>query len=132
MQLPQFLARVQAYVPNASQDDALAATRATLITLVELIGMGEARDMFAQLPAQFTQSLATKAIGSSEPFGAAEFVSRVGARGGFSDVTAEQDSRAVPPTLQKAISSGELKHISARLDPTITAFFMAPRPSSGR
>jgi len=132
MQLPQFLARVQEYVPNTSHDDALAATRATLLTLGELIGTAEANDVFAQLPSQLTQSMATETSGTSEAFGVDEFVNRVGARGGFDPTTAEQYSRAVLSTLQEAVSSGALGEVLVRVAPEYTSFFTSTRPSSGR
>lgn len=131
MQLPQFLARVQEYAPGTSHDDALDATRATLLTLVELLG-AEGRDLFAQLPAQLTQSMATDTVSRGESFGVAEFVRRVGQRGGFDEATADRYSRAVLSTLQEAISSGELAQVLARLEPAFIDMFAATRPSSGR
>ncbi len=132
MQAPEFLKRVQDYGQIATQDEALQATSATLMTLGERLGRDETHDLFAQLPNEIVQSRLAVELRGGEEFSVDEFVQRVSARANVDTATAQRYARAVLSTMQEAVTEGELGDILARLPREFDSLFAGTRGSSGR
>jgi RND superfamily putative drug exporter len=102
-----------ARLSGRSPDEARAMTRATLCTLGERIGAGQAQELGAHLPPELADVL-------DEPDGCApfpydEFVARVAERQGVSVQAAARDVGAVMATLREVVPEAELDYVRAAL-----------------
>jgi uncharacterized protein (DUF2267 family) len=122
----ELLAAVERRTDVESSNEAYVVADATLQTLSDHIGQGEAEDIASQLPRQLAASLTS---GAPEPqaFSADEFVERVGTRerelGTREDPDAEQDARAVLGVLGEAVSGGELDDAREQLPDGFDSLF---------
>lgn len=114
----EFLSEVEDRTDVESREDAYAVTDATLQTLSDRVGQGEAEDVASQLPRQVAASLRAGPP-EAESFGVDEFVDRVGSRertlGEFDHTDSERDAKAVLSVLSEAVSGGELDDATEQL-----------------
>jgi uncharacterized protein (DUF2267 family) len=103
----EFIDRV-GELAGASTTEAVTASNAVLRALGERIGLREAADTASQLPSELQEPLLDPDRSRSGPFGAAEFVERVGERAGLEEKDALDRTRAVFVALSEAVSEGEL------------------------
>jgi uncharacterized protein (DUF2267 family) len=115
MQMQEFMGQVQHRARLATLDEAVRATRATLETLAERIGAGEARQLAAQLPGEISRYLETDALGGGDRYDSDEFLARVSAREGVDLPASVHHVRAVLEVLQQAVSKGEIGDVMQRL-----------------
>jgi uncharacterized protein (DUF2267 family) len=94
--------------------EAADVIRATLETLAERISGGQARDLAAQLPAEFRGYL-HKEDEFGERLHLAEFLHEVGARAGVDDQRAAAGARAVLATVRDVVSAKEFEDLKSEL-----------------
>jgi uncharacterized protein (DUF2267 family) len=99
---------------GTSPQQAEALTRATLRTLAERIGGGEARDLAVQLPEELRAYIFVPDE-SADRFGLDIFVERVSGRAEVDNPQAEAGVRAVFETLREAVTPGEYDEIISHL-----------------
>jgi uncharacterized protein (DUF2267 family) len=92
-----------------------AAIRATLRVLGQRLSGGETKDLAAQLPPAFTDTL--PATGPGERFGVDEFYGKVAEDEGLgcSKEQARQHARAVLAALKASVTGGEFDDVVAQL-----------------
>ena len=113
MQYDEIVARV-AERTGLFKGEAAALTRATLATLAERVGGGEARDLAAHLPGPPQDALLpTKE--RADVFGFDEFVNRVAERSGRDPTASRSAVDAVLATLREAVPAGEFDHLLSHL-----------------
>lgn len=118
MQFQEFLGQVQMRAQLPSTGHALAATRATLITLGERLSGGEPAHLAAQLPQELAHLLTrgdATSLGSGQRFSASEFCARIARREGVEPLEAARHARAVVEVLDEAVSSGEMQDVRKQL-----------------
>ena len=114
MQYNEFLGNVQDRARLATQDEAVAATRATLTVLAKRLAGGEADNLAAQLPEEIGRYL-REVEGPAERFGLNEFFERVSSHEGTALPVAVHHARAVVSVLRDAVSAGEIDDVLAQL-----------------
>jgi uncharacterized protein (DUF2267 family) len=97
-----------------SWEKAERAAQATLTTLGERIGAGDARALARELPGDLGTWL-LDATPDAEPFGVEEFIRRVADREGVDTDTAERHAAAVFVALARLVRSSRLAHVTAQL-----------------
>ena len=113
MNYDEIIARV-AERTGLFKGEAAALTRATLATLAERIGGGEARDLAVHLPGPPQDALLpTKE--QAEVFGFDEFVDRVAERTGRDPIASRSAVDAVLATLREAVPPNEFDHVLGNL-----------------
>ena len=113
MQYDEIIARV-AERTGLFKGEAVALTRATLATLAESIGEGEARDLAAHLPGPPQDALLpTKE--RAEVFSFDEFVNRVAERSRRDPTSSKTAVEAVLATLREAVPPGEFDCLLSNL-----------------
>jgi uncharacterized protein (DUF2267 family) len=112
MDVEEFLALVGRF-GGMARDEAERATGAVLTTLAERLSAGEARQVAAQLPAEFLALLHTTT--DAEGFDVDEFLRRVAAREGVDVPAAERHARAVFVALRRALAPDEWDDVVAEL-----------------
>jgi uncharacterized protein (DUF2267 family) len=125
MKHDEFIGQVQHRARLSSRGDAERATMATLQTLGERLGGGEAKDFASQLPPQLATYALSGLAGIGERFSIDEFFQRVSDREGVDLPQAVFHSRAVIEVLQEAVSRGEIKDIRAQLPADYNRLFEA-------
>jgi uncharacterized protein (DUF2267 family) len=118
MQFNEFLGQVQHRAQLPSMGHALAATRATLVTLGERLAGGEPADLAAQLPreiAHFVVSGAPDSMGSGQRFDLNEFLVRVSLRENVDMPVAARHAQAVMSVVSEAVSPGEMTQVCGQL-----------------
>lgn len=123
MEHEQFIGRVAEW-GGLSKDRADRAAHATFQTLAERITPEEAKDLAAQLPAQFKGDLEGDAAGQTIDFG--EFLRRVGEREDVPPNDAHDHARAVLSTLREAVSEGEVADVVSQLPDDYATLFADP------
>jgi uncharacterized protein (DUF2267 family) len=98
----------------ATQDEAVAATRATLSVLAKRLAGGEAGDLAAQLPEEVGRYL-RQVEGPAERFELEEFFERVSSQEGTDLPVAVHHARAVVSVLRDAATEGEIEDVLAQL-----------------
>jgi uncharacterized protein (DUF2267 family) len=96
------------------RDVAEPLTEATLGTLTERIGAGEAEDLAARMPDPLRGYL-IKSRELAEPFPFDEFVRRVTVRAGVSPDVAERGIRAVLQTMRSIVGQREFEEALSQL-----------------
>lgn len=99
---------------GTSPTQAESLTHATLQTLAERLSGGEARDLAEQLPREFRDDLCNTPE-PAEPFGLAEFIQRVNARGGIDSAGTDRAVLAVFKAICQDVTSDEFDDIMAQL-----------------
>jgi len=130
MQFSEFLGQVQHRAQLPTLGHALAATRATLVTLGERLQGGEAWDLAAQLPreiAHFVTAGDPSSMSRGERFNLSEFVNRVSLREGVSEPRAAGHAQAVCSVLNEAVSPGEMAQVRGQLPEDIRRLFEGGR-----
>ena len=113
MNYDEIIARV-AERTGLFKGEAAALTRATLATLAERVGEGEARDLATHLPGPPQDALLpTKE--QAEVFGFDEFVDRVAERTGRDPIASRSAVDAVLATLREAVPPNEFDHVLGNL-----------------
>jgi uncharacterized protein (DUF2267 family) len=113
MKYDEIIARV-AERTGLFEGEAETLTRATLATLAERIGGGEARDLAVHLPGPPQDALLpTKE--QAEVFGFDEFVNRVAERSGRDPIVSRSAVDAVLATLREAVPPAEFDHALSNL-----------------
>jgi uncharacterized protein (DUF2267 family) len=107
-----FLTTVE-QLAEIGRDRATRAMRATLETLGERIGVGEARDIAEQLPPELAPWIA--GTGNPERFDVDEFLRRVAEREGVDVENAERHARAVFEALRRTVTAAEFADMQAEL-----------------
>lgn len=118
MQFHEFLGQVQNRAALPSPGHALAATRATLVTLGERLAGGEPRDLAAQLPREISHFVTRgdpTSMGAGQRFDLAEFLARVARREGVTVSAASLHAQAVLGVLEEAVSPGEMAQVRNQL-----------------
>ena len=119
MRTDEFINEVSRFGQFSTSTEAREATRATLVTLSQLLTEGEADDLSAQLPDDlddWVQSTKTQpATGAT--FDAQGFLRRVADRlpGEVHKEQAEQQAHLVLRTLRDAITPGEWDNLTSQL-----------------
>lgn len=113
MEYKEFIKHVQETAELDSPEEALAATRATLGTLGELLSKTERDDLASQLHKPLKECLYQWIERPRDPnrphrFGLEEFYNRVSARSHVGYPSAVKHSLAVMGVLQQAVSQGEI------------------------
>lgn len=118
MQFHEFLGQVQHHARLPSTGHALAASRATLVTLGERLAGGEAAHLAAQLPREIAHFLTMgepASLGSGQRFGLDEFINRVSLREGIDLPLAALHAQAVLRVVDDAVSPGEMAQVRHQL-----------------
>lgn len=118
MQFSEFLGQVQHLAKLPTTGHALAATRATLVTLGERLAGGEPKDLASQLPREIGHFLiegSPMSLGTGQRFGLDEFCERVAMREGVDLEQAGLHARAVLQVVKDAVSPGEMAQVSGQL-----------------
>jgi len=116
MEAGEFLAALRRHTAFASAEDALRASRATLMTLGERLQGDEPRHLAAHLPPEIAQYLYGEGMGRGERLSAPDFLRRISEREGVDVETARIHARAVVEVLYQALSEAEV------LDPIAAHF----------
>jgi uncharacterized protein (DUF2267 family) len=95
-------------------DAAERIEQATLRTLADRIGGGEAQDLASQLPKPLQDALRPPRE-EAEPFDVEEFVRRVAERGNVTREEARTGVAAVLTTLREAVTPGEFDDVASQL-----------------
>ncbi|MBD3298762.1 MAG: DUF2267 domain-containing protein [candidate division Zixibacteria bacterium] len=114
MKYHDFIGQVQHRAKLSSEGEAVRATRATLSTLGERLGGGEAADVAAQLPEEIAIFLKPE-IDEADRFDVNEFFGRVERREQVDRPDAVFHSRCVIDVLSDAVSGGEFDDIRSQL-----------------
>ncbi len=114
MKYHDFIGQVQHRARLSSEEEAVRATRATLSTLGERLGGGEASDVAAQLPQEIAIFLKPEDE-EADRFDVNEFFGRVERREQVDRPDAVFHSRCVIHVLSDAVSGGEFEDIRAQL-----------------
>ena|SRR5215211_1313020 len=109
----RFIAEVKDLGELGSNEDAEAATRATLETLKERLAGNEPSNLAAQLPPEIAPFV--EGEGGREAFSVEEFYDRVAQREGAGRDEAVRHARAVATVLQTAVTGGELDDVRSQL-----------------
>jgi uncharacterized protein (DUF2267 family) len=96
-----------------TESEALRAIEATLKTLSERIGMDEAEDLAAQLPAELRGYLTQQ--NSRDTFDLEEFYKKVSTRTSVGFPEVEEHARAVISVVSETASAGEIDDVLSRL-----------------
>lgn len=131
MQLSEFLAQVQDRAQLPSKGHALAATRATLVTLGERLAGGEPQQLAAQLPQEVAHFLTSGKVSpqdSGQRFDLAEFFQRVARQERVSPPQAAGHAQAVLGVLREAASPGELDGVRSQLPEDICRLLDGGQP----
>lgn len=118
MQFSEFLGQVQHHAQLPTMGHALAATRATLVTLGERLAGGEPADLAAQLPREISHFVTCgepASLGTGQRFDLTEFITRVSMREGVELPLAAQHAQAVLGVVCKAVSPGEIAQVRGQL-----------------
>lgn len=114
----EFLSAVEERTDVESTDEAAVVADATLQTLGDRIGKGEATDLASQLPRRLADSV-TAGPADARQFAVEAFVDRVETReatlGPLDDPDAERHAKATFEVLGEAVSGGELDDVQAQL-----------------
>lgn len=124
MQYNEFLGHVQDRARLATQDEAVAASRATLTVLAKRLAGGEADDLAAQLPEEVGRYL-REVEGPAQRFELNEFFERVSREEGTDLPVAVHHARAVISVLRDAASAGEIDDVLAQLPDDYQPLFEA-------
>jgi len=114
MHLNDFLGQVQHQARMSSLDEAMRATRATLLTLGERLGGGEIGNIGAQLSPELARLLGNEHP-RGERFSSDEFLQRVSEREAVDLPKSVFHTRAVLAVLSQAVSPGVITHLRAQL-----------------
>ncbi len=126
MQYHEFIGQVQNRGRMAKFEQAVAATRATLVTLGEHLAGGEADNLAAQLPIEIGNYLSASSAADfwqGERFSLDEFFARVAMRENKDVPTAMLHAYAVLDVLKDAVSPGELRDVLAQLPKEFAPLF---------
>lgn len=124
MHLNDFLGQVQHQARMSSLDEAMRATRATLMTLGERLGGGEPGNIGAQLPPELARLLGEDHA-RGERFSSDEFLKRVSVREETDLPKSVFHTRAVLAVLAEAVSPGVIGHLRAQLPEDFQRLFDA-------
>ncbi len=126
MQYHEFMGQVQNRGKMGTFEEAVTATRATLVTLAEHLAGGEADNLAAQLPVEIGNYLSASSAADfwqGERFSLDDFFDRVAMRENRDLPTAIVHSRAVLDVLKDAVSPGELRDVLAQLPKEFAPLF---------
>lgn len=119
MRTNEFIDQLTEHGQFSTSTEAREATRATLVTMSEMLTEGESHDLASQLPDDlYAWVVSTKDKPSSGArFGTDEFVDRIADRipGGADPSHAEQQAHLVLTTLRDAVSDGEWEDLRSQL-----------------
>ncbi len=121
MQYDQFVGQVQHRARLGSTEEAVAAIRATLLTLGERLYGGEAHNLASQLPFELGRYLEEGVL--SEDFGIDEFFTRVSLQEGVDIPKATFHARAVTEVLSEAVSPGLMEKVRDQFPPEYKQLF---------
>ena len=114
MTYDEFVGQVQHHARLASEGESIRIIRSTLETLGERLFGGASGNLASQLPQEIGVFL-TEPI-PSEAYGVNEFIQRVSAREGGTDIPAVWfHVRAVFSVIRDAVSPGTLRHVRDQL-----------------
>ena len=123
MQYETFIKRVQQSCHLHAPSEAVAAIRATLMTLGERITGEECDDLAAQLTEEIAFYLREGSTRVARKLSYPEFIERVAARAGLSISEANFRARAVMAVLAEAVSRGEMHDVRSQLPREYDALF---------
>ncbi len=121
MNYDEFVGQVQNRARLASKGEAVAAIRATLMTLTERLFGQEVEDLASQLPTEIAWYM--RQVEEKEKFGLNEFFKRVTEREGVDYPEAVYHARVVMEVVGEAVSKGEIDDIRAQLPPEFSKLF---------
>jgi uncharacterized protein (DUF2267 family) len=109
MKTREFVAEIRRRVHFDSADDALRASRATLMTLGERLAGDAPRHLAEQLPPEIAQYLRSEGMGRGEALSAQEFLRRVSEREGVDVDVARIHAQAVVEVLYETVLDAETR-----------------------
>ncbi|MFA5529234.1 MAG: DUF2267 domain-containing protein [Thiohalomonadaceae bacterium] len=115
MKTSDFVARVRERGKIESSEDAIKASRATLMILSERLKGGEPMHLASQLPREIARFLHTENAGLGRRMTVDEFVRRISELEGVDMETARAHARTVIEVLFEAVSEGEMGDVFAQL-----------------
>jgi uncharacterized protein (DUF2267 family) len=127
MRMFEFIGKVQNHASLPSMEQAIRATRATLVTLGERVGPDTAQHLRVHLPEEIGQYLEAT-TGPAEEFSSGEFLKRISERSGVAPPDSTFQARAVLDALQETVSSAEMWELLRRL-PEDYARLFTPLPA---
>lgn len=130
MQYYEFIGLVKERGNFTSKVDAETAVRATLYTLGEHLGIGQAADLARELPHEVWDYILRRE--NAESFGLDEFIERIGRKEGIAPEVAVNHARAVLSVFAEAVSPDELEDTIAQLPLDIQDFIRSARATAGR
>ena len=126
MESGEFIAALRRRTNIRSVDEALNASRATLMTLGERLKGDEPRHLAAQLPAEIARFLSSEGMGRGEELSADEFLRRVREREGVDVETARTHAGAVVEVVYEAVTAAERDSVAEQLPRDFDALFGSP------
>ena len=120
MRYDEFLAKVRQRAGIDSDEEAVAAIRATLNVLADRLHGGQPTDILSELPPEVLTLLSSQEMRDGAAFGLDGFVERVSEQEGTSTAIAGQHIRGVLATVREVISRKELHDTLAQLPPEFT------------
>ena len=130
MREDEFLAQVRDLGGYQDQDEAYRVTYAVLTVLASRITASEAHDLAAQIPPPLDEPLRDENRANGEPFELNEFYDRISERTGARRHTVERDATSVLSALSRAVSDGQIRHLTSQLPPDFAPLF--GKQESGR
>lgn len=115
MNYEAFIKNVQRHCHLQSRTEAVAAIRATLMTLGERITGEECGDLAAQLTEEIAFYLREGSMRVSRKLSYPEFIQRVAERASLSITEAHFRARGVMAVLTEAVSAGEMHDVRSQL-----------------
>lgn len=130
MQYDEFIENVRQRAALDSQDEARRITEATLATLGDRLGGGEAGLLASQLPRKLGDILHAHVSPTADRFGVEDFFQRVSDAAELDRARSEAGARTVLHVLEDAVSQGEIDDVRAQLPQEFHALFRAQYPPS--
>lgn len=123
MKTSDFIARVRERGGIESSEQAMKASRATLMILSERLKGGEPMHLAAQLPREIGRFLHTEKAGQGRRLSVDEFVHRISELEGVDMETAREHARSVIEVLCEAVSEGEMDDVASQLPESYQRLF---------
>lgn len=121
MNYETFVGEVQHRLDLGTRGEAVRATRATLTTLGERLGAGEATDLAGPLPMEIDYYLEDAASGQQFSFD--EFLERVAERSNVDQSTAAFQAQAIVDLLSEVEPGGQMRDVREQLPESYAPLF---------
>lgn len=130
VQYQEFVKKVREQAKLNSEQEAVQAVDATLITLAERLAGNEGVSLASELPHELGKLFRTVRAEPGEDFGVDEFLARVKTKQGIDRAKAMANAQAVITVLGQAISKGQFQDMCVQFPPEYKVLFASANSST--